>query len=153
MMSVRLRGHALVVEGEGAQAGAVLQARVADHVDDFRAVAQVVQLVEREEAHAGVVGFAAQDAVELDGMADGLVDLQAELRAVEDQVEFALRALIGAQCSATASSAMRGALRQQVAARRPVRSLSTDTGRRRSWGRSASGFRHPCSRAPKSPRR
>ena len=40
----RLRGHAFVVEGEGAQAGAVLEARVAHHVDDLRAVAQVVQL-------------------------------------------------------------------------------------------------------------
>src|ERR1017187_841503 len=34
-----LRGHAFVVEGEGTETGAVLQARVADHVDDIRAVA------------------------------------------------------------------------------------------------------------------
>ncbi len=43
----------------------------------------------------GVVGLAAQHAVELDGMADGFVNLQAELRAVQDQIEFALRALVG----------------------------------------------------------
>jgi len=37
----------------------------------------------------------AEDAVELDGMSDRLVDLQAQLRAIEDEVELALRALIG----------------------------------------------------------
>ena len=94
-MSVALRRHAFVVEGEGAEARAVLQARVAHHVDDVRAVAQVAQLVEREEAHAGVVGLAAQHAVELDGMADRFVNLQAELRAVQNQVELAFGTLIG----------------------------------------------------------
>src|ERR1022692_1971644 len=92
----RLRGHAFIVEGERAEAGAVLRPRVANHVHDFGAVAQAAQLIEREEAHARVVGLAAQDAVELDGMADRLVDLQAQLRAVEDEVELALGALIGA---------------------------------------------------------
>ena len=90
-----LRRHAFVVEGEGAQAGAVLQARVAHHVDDLRAVAQAPQLVEREEAHAGVIGLAAEHAVELDGVADGFVNLQAELRAVQNQVELAFGALVG----------------------------------------------------------
>src|ERR1017187_4949420 len=90
-----LRGHAFVVEGEGAEAGTVLGARVANHVHDFGAVAQAVQLIEREKTHARVVGLAAQDAVELDGMADRLVDLQGQLRAIEDEVELALRALIG----------------------------------------------------------
>src|ERR1039458_25706 len=92
----RLRGHAFIVEGERAEAGAVLRPRVANHVHDFGAVAQAAQLIEREEAHARVVGLAAQDAVELDGMADRLVDLQAQLRAVEDEVELALGALFGA---------------------------------------------------------
>ena len=52
-------------------------------------------MIEREEAHARVVGFAAQHAIELDGMADGFVDLQAELRAIQDQIELAFGALIG----------------------------------------------------------
>src|ERR1035441_4512690 len=91
-----LRGHAFIVEGERAQAGTVLRPRVANHVHNFGAVAQAAQLIEREEAHARVVGLAAQDAVELDGMADRLVDLQSQLRAVEDEVELALGALIGA---------------------------------------------------------
>src|ERR1019366_661735 len=55
----RLRGHAFIVEGKRAEAGAVLRARVAHYVDDFGAVAQPAQLVEREEAHARVVGLAA----------------------------------------------------------------------------------------------
>jgi hypothetical protein len=90
-----LRRHAFVVEGERAQARPVLQPRVAHHVDDFRAVAQPAELVEREKTHAGVVGFAAQHAIELDGVADGFVDLQTELRAVQNQVEFAFGTLIG----------------------------------------------------------
>ena len=74
----------------------MLGAGVAHDVDDMGPVAQVVQLVEGEEAHAGVVGFPAEDAVELNRMADGFVDLQAELAAVQDQIEFALGALVGA---------------------------------------------------------
>src|ERR1043166_2701464 len=88
-----LRGNAFVVEGEGAEAGTVIEARVAHHVDDRRAVAPVAQLIEREEAHAGVVRLAAEDAIELDGVADGLVNLEAELRAAEDEIEFAFGAL------------------------------------------------------------
>ena len=95
MMSVHLRGHAFVVVAEGAEAGAVLEARVGDDVDDVRGVAQLAQLFEREEAHAGEIGFHAQHAIEFDGMADGFVNLQAELRAFEDDVALALRALRG----------------------------------------------------------
>src|SRR5271157_1320559 len=91
----RLRRHAFIVESESAETGAMIKARVADHVDNIRAVAQVVELVECEKARAGVVGFAAEDAVELDGMADGFVNLQAELRAIEDQVKLTFRALRG----------------------------------------------------------
>src|ERR1022692_2751059 len=79
-----LRGHAFIVESESAETGAVLKASVADHVDDLGAIAQVVELIEGEKAHAGVVGFAAEDAVELDGMADGFVNLQAELDGMAD---------------------------------------------------------------------
>ena len=52
-------------------------------------------MVEREKAHAGVVGFAAQHAIELDGVADGFVDLQTELRAIQNQVRLAFGTLIG----------------------------------------------------------
>src|SRR5271157_5532054 len=90
-----LRRHTFVVEREGAQPRPVFQARVAHHIDDLGAVAQPAKLVEREKAHAGVVGFAAQHAVELDGVADGFVDLQTELRAVQNQVELAFGTLIG----------------------------------------------------------
>ncbi len=91
----RLRGNAFVVESEGAHAGAVLDARVANGVDEIGAVAQMIQLVEREKAHARVVGLRAEHAIELDGMADGFVNLEAELAAVEDQIEAAFGALIG----------------------------------------------------------
>src|SRR4029077_13297838 len=74
-----LRGDAFVVEAEGAQAGAVLLARVGDHVDEVTAIAERAELVERQEGSAREVGFHPQYAVEFDGMSDGLVDLQAEL--------------------------------------------------------------------------
>ncbi len=86
-MSVYCAGTPSSSKSEGAKARTVLRPRIAHHVDNIGAVAQAAELIEREEAHAGVVGFAAQNAVELDGMADRFVDLQPELRAVEDQVE------------------------------------------------------------------
>src|SRR5205823_1862441 len=58
-------------------------------------VAQLAQLIESEKAHARVIGLAAQYAVELDRMAYRFVNLQAQLRAVEDEIEASLRALIG----------------------------------------------------------
>ena len=91
----RLRGNAFVVEREGAHAGTVLDARVANRVDQIGAVAQVIQLVEREKAHARVVGLRAEHAIELDGMADGFVNLQPELAAIQNQIEAAFGALIG----------------------------------------------------------
>ncbi len=90
-----LRGDAFVVVAEGAEAGAVLEARVGDDVDDIRAVSQLAQLFGREETHAREIRFHAQDAVELDGMADGFVDLQAELRAIEDDRALPFGALRG----------------------------------------------------------
>ena len=60
----------------------MFKARIGDHVDDFRAVLQLAQLFHCEETHAGEIRFHAEDAIELDGMADGFVNLQAELRAI-----------------------------------------------------------------------
>src|SRR5579862_3365216 len=53
----RLRRDAFVIKGERSHAGAVLDTRVAHSVDQIGTVAQMIQLVEREEAHARVVGL------------------------------------------------------------------------------------------------
>src|SRR5579871_4197415 len=90
-----LRGHALVIECECSEAGTVLQAGIADNVDDLGTVAQAAQLIDGEKTHAGVIGFGPENAIELDGVADGFVDLQAKLGAIEDEVECALGALVG----------------------------------------------------------
>ena len=104
-----LRGNAFIVVAERAEARAVFEARVGHDVHDVRAVAQLAQFFEREKTHAREIRFHAEDAVELDGMADGFVNLQAELRAIENECLRALGAC-AAECSATASSATRGAL-------------------------------------------
>ena len=59
----------------------------------------MIQFVEREEAHARVVGLRAEHAIELDGMTDGFVNLEAELAAVENQIEGAFGTFVGGvQC-------------------------------------------------------
>ena len=73
----------------------MLEASVSDDVDDIGRVAQFAQFFKREKTHAGEVRLHAQHAVELDGMADGLVDLQPELRALENNGAFPFRALGG----------------------------------------------------------
>src|SRR3989338_3037619 len=88
-----LRRHALVVVAEGAEAGAVLEAGGGHHRDNLGAGAEFAELVEGEEAHPGEVRLHPQHAVELDGMADGLVDLQAELGALEEDGAVPFRAL------------------------------------------------------------
>ncbi len=90
-----LAGNAFVVIAESAQAGAVLEARVGDDVDDIGGVAQLAQFLERKKTHAGEICFHAQDAVEFDGMADGFMNLQAKLRAFENDGALALRTLRG----------------------------------------------------------
>src|SRR3984885_14593077 len=60
-----LRGHALIVECKRAQPGTVLRPGVGNHVHNLRTVAQAVQPIQCEEAHARVVGLAPQHAVEL----------------------------------------------------------------------------------------
>jgi len=54
---------------------------------------QLVQLVERQKTGAGEIRFLTKNSVELDGMADGFVDLQAELAAAEDEGADLFRAL------------------------------------------------------------
>src|SRR5580704_1801951 len=72
-----LRGNSFVIEKKSAEAWAMLRPRVAYRVDNLGAVAQVVQLVERKKTHAGVIGFGAEDAIQLNGMSDGFMNLQA----------------------------------------------------------------------------
>ena len=90
-----LRGNAFVVVGERAEAGAVLEARVGNHVDDVRAVFQLAQFFDGEKTHAREICFHAENAIELDGMADGFVNLQAELRAIENDGALPFGALRG----------------------------------------------------------
>ena len=52
-----------------------------------------MQLVERQKTGAGKIRFLAQDAIEFDGMADGFVNLQAQLAAAQNQRARFFRAL------------------------------------------------------------
>src|SRR6185503_20625378 len=88
----RLRGHALVVPAEGAHPAR--GRRVGRDVDQVGAVAEAgLELVGGEEARARVRGLGAEHSIELGGMAARLVDLQVELRRVEDDREPARWAL------------------------------------------------------------
>src|SRR5580692_3486526 len=53
----RLRGNPFIVEREGAHAGTVFDARIANRVDQIGTVTQMIQLVERQKAHASIVGL------------------------------------------------------------------------------------------------
>src|SRR4051794_9706229 len=61
-------------------------ARIEDDVEQVRAVAIAAEHVEGDEAGAGEVAFVAEDAVELERMADGLVNLQHHLVGHEQHV-------------------------------------------------------------------
>src|SRR5579885_2041006 len=74
-----LRRHAFVIESKGAESWPMFRAGIADDVDNFRTVLEPPELIEREEAHAGVIRFATKDAVQLNRMADRFMDLQAKL--------------------------------------------------------------------------
>ena len=64
----------------------------------------------RDEARAGVVGLVADRAIELGGMADGLVDREPEVGRVEDQVVAARPRRVFAASFSAASDAHRSAL-------------------------------------------
>ena len=88
---VARRGRrALVVEAERAEGAG--DRRIDRDVHQLRAVLQRTELGEVEPGRAGVGRLPAEDAVELDGVADGLVDLQRHLLAAEDQRRLAARA-------------------------------------------------------------
>src|SRR5258708_31145859 len=76
-----LRRNAFVVVSEGAESLAMIEAGVCNHIHDARRVFQLVQLIEGQKTCARKIGFPTYDAIQLDGVADGFVDLQAELSA------------------------------------------------------------------------
>src|SRR5580658_6057674 len=88
-----LRRNALIVEGKRSQARPVLLARVRDHIHHLAAIAQSAQLVECKEGSAREIRLHAQHAIEFDGMPDRFMNLQPQLRAVENDVERAFGAL------------------------------------------------------------
>ena len=73
------------------------------------AVAQIVELIEGEKTRAGEIGFLAENAVELDGMADGFVNLQTKLAAAKNQRAGFLRALRARNAAQRPLRATRGA--------------------------------------------
>ncbi len=88
-----LRGNAFVVVGKGAEPLPVIEARIRNDVHNARSVFQLVQLVEGQKTCAGEIRFLAEDAIQLDGMADRFVNLQSELAAAEDDCADLFRAL------------------------------------------------------------
>ena len=90
-----LRRHSLIVEREGAEPRTMLLPRVRDDVHQIAAVAQLSQLVERKKGRAREIRFHPQHAVQFDRMSDRLVDLQTQLRAIENNGERTFRTLIG----------------------------------------------------------
>ena len=79
----RVRGRALVVVRSPQRA---LQRGVGGHVHDLAAEPEAPELREVRPGRAGKRGLPAQDPVELDGVADRLVDLEGHLLAAQDQV-------------------------------------------------------------------
>ncbi len=89
-----LRRNSFFIEGKRPQPGPVLLPRVGHDIHQVAAIAQRPQLVESQKRGAGEIGFHTQHAVEFDRMPHRLMNLQPQLRAVEDDVVLALRSLI-----------------------------------------------------------
>ncbi len=109
--------HALVVVAEAAERAG--QGGVGGDVHEVGAVAHRPELRRVEPGRAGEGGLPAEDAVELDGVADRLVDLQRHLLAAEDQRGGLLGALRRAE--------QRLGLLGDARARCPSRSISRTT--------------------------
>ncbi|VVN41397.1 hypothetical protein PS683_05535 [Pseudomonas fluorescens] len=83
---------------------------VEGHVEQGRAVLQVAEVLGLDEAGAGIIALVAEDAVELQRMADGLVDLQDHLVGHQQQVAWALgRVWCQQQLQGFVGNARRGA--------------------------------------------
>ena len=78
-------------------------------VEQLRAVFQLAEIRELHEARAGVVGLVADDAIELGGVGDDLVNRQREVRGHQDQILQPAPTGFAIACS-TASAATRSAL-------------------------------------------
>src|SRR5437763_133147 len=90
---VQLRGYAFIVIGERSQSGTMMLGCVGYYIHNRATVAQVAQLIDREERRPGKVGLHAENAIELDGMSNRFVDLQAKLRGAEDHGELSFGTL------------------------------------------------------------
>src|SRR5690242_7339783 len=90
-----LRGNAFVVVSERTETLSMLQASVSNDVHHVRAVAQLIQLIQRQKTGACKVGFLAEHAIKFNRVTDGLVNLQAELAGTENQGARFLRTLRG----------------------------------------------------------
>ena len=90
-----LGGRAFIVESVACRL--TVTTGIEGHVEQRRSVAIVTEHIQGHEARTCVVAFVAQNAVELEGVPDALVDLQRHLTGHEQQVHPALRALGGLQ--------------------------------------------------------
>src|SRR6266850_282276 len=88
-----LRRDTFVIVSKRAEARAVIEPRIRHDVDDAGSVFQMIELVERQKTGARKIGFLAKNPIELDGVPDGFVNLQAELASAEDDRSRFLRAL------------------------------------------------------------
>ena len=90
----RLRRHAFIVIGEGPEPRSVFLPRVGHDVDQFAAVAQIAQLLESKKRSARKICFHAEHAIQFNRMPDGFVNLQAQLRSIQNDCGRAFRALV-----------------------------------------------------------
>ena len=67
---------------------------VSHNIDQFAAISQIAQLVERKKRCTRKIRFHAQHSIELNRMPYGLVNLQSQLRSVEDNCGRSFRALL-----------------------------------------------------------
>ena len=84
-------GVAAIVKGIAGQL--IRPARIEAHVHQGRPVLQPAEILRLDEAPAGVIAFIAQDAIEFQRVADGLVNLQHHLVRHQDQVHVAAGAI------------------------------------------------------------
>ena len=115
------------------------------------AVAQRAQFVERQKRRARKIRLHAQHAIEFDGMSDRFMNLQPELRAVENDVEAPFRTLLGLM---QRNGLFRDAARVFAPAStlRSVHILCSATVRHKNSDTTASEFRFRQTHRPRIPR-
>ena len=86
----------------------MLLAGIRDHIYKFSAVTQRPELIDGQKRCSGKICFHSQHTIQFNRMSHRLVNLQPELRAVENDVEFPFRTLIGMmQCDCLFGNAPR----------------------------------------------